>query len=205
MTEELETDIEAWAGAHGFVPADEQISGTTPLLRMGELGTTDAAFRGEIDGRDTLLVEYSIGSPSFTADFGGDGATSVGFTLFLVFVDASRWPRLTVHPSSYPDHDILKRALHIDHRVHTISAEMDTRYRVIAASAIPAAQLGDLFTPELVAWWLAQSPEISVDIEDHAEHGGYLSVAHAGLGIGGAGLDQLLDQTTRMLTAFAPA
>ena len=205
MTEELEPDVEEWASAHCFVPADEQIRGTTPLMRQGGLGTTDAAYRGEIDGRDTLLAEYSIGSPSFTADFGGDGATSVGFTLFLVAVDASRWPRLTVHPSSYPDRHILKRALHIDHRVHTISAEMDARYRILAATSIPAAQLADLFTPELVEWWLAQTPEISVDIEDHAKHGGYLSVAHAGLGIGDAGLDQLLAQTARVLSAFAPA
>jgi hypothetical protein len=205
VTEELEPDVEGWARAHGFAPSDDQISGTTPLLRLGELGTTDAAYRGQIDGHDAWLAEYSIGSPNVTADFGGDGVRSAGFTLFVLGVDASRWRRLTVHPSSYPDHDIVKRALHIDHRVHTISAEMDARYRIIAASAIPDAQLADLFTPELVEWWLAQSPEISVDIEDHAERGGYLSVAHAGFGIGDAGLDQLLGQTSRLLTAFAPS
>ena len=207
MTEELEPDVEGWARAHGFVPSTDEISGTTPLMRLGELGTTDAAYGGQIDGRDAWLAEYSIGSPDFTADLGGDGtsSSSMGFTLFVVGVDASRWPRLTVHPSRFPDHDFVKRALHIDHRVHTISAEMDGRYRVIAASAIPEAQLAELFTPELVEWWLAQSPELSVDIEDHAKHGGYLSVAHAGFGIGDAGLDQLLGQTVRLLSAFAPA
>jgi hypothetical protein len=203
VTEELLPDVDAWAGAHGFARSDEQISGATPLLRLGELDTTDDAYRGEIDGHFALLAEFSIGSPNLTAEFGGDGITSVAFTLFLVGVDASRWPRLTVHPSRYPDHDIIKRVLHIDHRVHTVSPEMDARYRIIAASEIPDQRLIDLFTPDLVTWWLAQSPEISVDIEDHPGDGGYLSVARAGLGIGDSGLDQLLEQTTRLLAAFA--
>jgi hypothetical protein len=204
VTDELQPDVDAWARAHGFAPSDEQISGATPLLRLGELDTTDDAYRGEVGGHSAFLAEFSIGSPNVTAEFGGDGISSVAFTLFLVSVDASRWPRLTVHPSHYSDHDIVKRVLHIDHRVHTISPEMDARYRVIAASATPDRQLGDLFTPDLVAWWLAQSPEISVDIEDHPG-GGYLTVAHAGLGIGDDGLDQLLGQTSRLLAAFAPS
>jgi hypothetical protein len=107
-------------------------------------------------------------------------------------------------PEPLPDHDIVKRVLHIDHRIHTISPEMDARYRVLAASAISDRQPSDLFTPDLAAWWLAQSPEISVDIEDHPG-GGYLTVAHAGLGIGDDGIDQLFGQTAGLLAAFAPS
>jgi hypothetical protein len=82
---------------------------------------------------------------------------------------------------------------------------MDDRYRVMAATDIPDAQLAALFTPQLVEWWLAQTPEISVDIEDHGEHGGYMTVAHSGFGIGDAALDQLLEQTTRLIAAFTAA
>jgi hypothetical protein len=204
VTEELLPDIDAWASAHGFAASDAQLSGATPLLRLGELGTTDDAYEGEIGGHVAYLAEFSIGSPSMSAEFAADGIRSEAFTLFLVNVNAARWPRLTVHPSSYPDHDYVKRLLHIDHRVHTVSPEMDERYRVIAASAIPDRQLAELFTPDLVAWWLEQRPELSVDIEDH-DRVGYLSVAHAGLGIGDDGLDRLLAQTTHLLSVFAPA
>jgi hypothetical protein len=204
VTDELRPDIDTWAQAHGFTQSADQISGTTPLLRLGELGTTDDAYRGEIGGRAAWLAEFSIGSPNVTADFGGDGITSEAFTLFLVKIDASRWPRLTVHPSHYPDHDVIRRVMNVDHRIHTISPEMDTRYRTIAATAVPAAQLADLFAPELIAWWLAQDPEISVDIENHSKEGGYLTVAHRGLGIGDAALDQLLQQTEHLVGVFSP-
>jgi hypothetical protein len=202
--DDLVPDIDAWASAHGFAPCSTEISGATPLLRFGEVGTTDDAYEGEVDGHGAYLAEFSIGSPNITAEFAADGLQSEAFTLFLVNLDAARWPRLTVHPSRYPDHDIVKRVLHIDHRVHTVSPEMDDRYRVIAATAIPDRQLADLFTPDLVGWWLAQSPEISVDVEDH-DGTGYLSVAHAGLGIGDAGLDQLLAQTAHLLGVLAPS
>jgi hypothetical protein len=205
VTEELLPEVDPWARAHGFAPSADQIGDPTPLLRLGEFGTTDDAYRGEIAGHDAILAEYSIGSPNLSAEFGGDGMSTQGFTLFLVMLDASAWPRLTVRPSTYPDHDFFKRVLHRDHRVQTVSPEMDERYRVIAATGIPDAQLAALFSPELVAWWLAQSPEISVDIEDHGEYGGYLSVAHAGFGIGDAALDQLLEQTTRLVAAFTAA
>ena len=68
----------------------------------------------------------------------------------------------------------------------------------------PEARLDELFTPELIAWWLAQDPEISVDIEDHGERGGYLTVAHHGLGLDASALNQLFEQTRRMLAAFVP-
>jgi hypothetical protein len=205
VTEELLPEVDAWARAHGFAPFADQIGDPTPLLRLGEFGTTDDAYRGEIAGHDAILAEYSIGSPNLTAEFGGDGMSTQGFTLFLVTLDAAAWPRLTVRPSSYPDRDFFKRVLHRDHRVHTVSPEMNDRYRVTAATGISDAQLAALFTPELVEWWVRQSPEISVDIEDHGEHGGYLSVAHAGFGIGDAALDQLLEQTTRLVAAFTAA
>jgi hypothetical protein len=204
VTEESLTDVEAWAGAHDFKPSDEQISGATPLLRLGELDTTDDAYKGTIDKHEAWLAEFSIGSPNFTADLGGDGLIEEAFTLFLVSVDASRWPRLTVHPSHYPDHDLIRRAFHVDHRVHTVSPVMDARYRVLAATETPDEQLDELFTPELIAWWLAQDPEISVDIEDHGERGGYLTVAHHGLGLDASALNQLFEQTRRMLAAFVP-
>jgi hypothetical protein len=204
MTEETRTDIDVWAAAHGFSPTDDQISGATPLLRMGEIGTTDDAYVGAIDGHDAWLAEFSIGSPNLTAEFGGDGVSLEAFTLFLVAVDASKWPRLTVHPSAYPDHHFFKRAFHIDHRAHTVSPEMDDRYRVISAKGIDDEQLMQLFTPDLIAWWLEQDPMISVDIEDHRKHGGYLTVAQPGLGVGESDLDRLFEQTKHVLAAIAP-
>jgi hypothetical protein len=203
VTEESLTDIEAWARAHDFTPSDDQISGATPLLRLGELDTTDDAYKGTVDRHDAWLAEFSIGSPNLTAEFGGDGINSEAFTLFLVSVDASRWPRLTVHPSHYPDHDLIRRAFHVDHRVHTVSPVMDARYRVLAATETPDDQLDELFTPELIAWWLAQDPEISVDIERHEGQDGYLTVAHHDLGLDDSALNQLFEQTRRMLAAIS--
>jgi hypothetical protein len=204
VTEEIHTDIDAWARAHGFDPSDAQLAGATPLLRLGEVGTTDDAYRGTIDEHDAWLGEFSIGSPNITSEFGGDGVSSEAFTVFLVGVDADRWPRLTVHPSRYPDHDLLRRLRRADHRVHTVSAEFDARYRVIASTAIPERRLAGLFTTDLIAWWLDQDPEISVDVELHKRKGGYLTVAHPGLGLDGAALDQLLAQTRRLLAAISP-
>jgi hypothetical protein len=79
---------------------------------------------------------------------------------------------------------------------------MDRRYRVIASNAIPTERLQEFFTSELESWWIAQSPEPIVDIEDHPLHGGYLTVAHLGLSDGDRDLDALQLQTGHLLGAL---
>src|SRR6185312_13489629 len=109
MNDEPRPDIDTWAEAHGFTPSSDQIGGTTQLLDLGMLDTTDAAYRGEVDGHEAVLAEFSVGSPDWSEAFGGWGVDSTGFTVFLLFVDASRWPRLTVHPSAFSEHDWARR------------------------------------------------------------------------------------------------
>ena len=196
----LRPDLDRWAQARAFAPSQDQFSGTTPFLRLGELDTSDDAYAGQIDEHEAWITEYSIGSPRATAALGDMRLNIVSFTVFVVRVDASLWPRLTVHPARYSDHDLFRRLLHADHRVHTVSPEFDAHYRVIASEQIPDSQVGELFSSDLVSWWLAQDPEICVDIEYHEREGGFLSVAHPGLGLDDSALDQLLTQTQRILS-----
>jgi hypothetical protein len=205
MTDEPRPDIDLWAEAHGFTPSTDQIGGATQLLQLGMIDTTDAAYRGEVDGREAVLAEFSVGSPDWSEAFGGWGVDSTGFTVFLMFVDASRWPRLTVHPSRVSDHEWARRLLHAERRVHTTSAQMDERYRIVASRHIPKEQLAAVFTPELTDWWVAQEPEVLLDIEDHGEEGGFLTVARMGMGIGDEALTALQAQTAHLLAAFFPA
>jgi hypothetical protein len=205
MSTEPRPDIDAWAEAHGFTPSTDQIGGTTQLLDLGMLDTTDAAYRGEVDGHEAVLAEFSLGSPDWSEAFGGWGVDSTGFTVFLMFVDASRWERLTVHPSRFSDHEWARRLLHAERRVHTASPQMDERYRIVASRHVPDDQLAATFTPELTAWWVAQEPDVLLDIEDHGEEGGFLTVARMGMGIGDEALTTLLGQTARLQAAFFPA
>ena len=202
---EPRTDIDAWAEAHGFTPSDDQVGGTTQLLDLGMIDTTDAAYRGAVDGHEAVLAEFSVGSPDWSEAFGGWGVDSTGFTVFLLFVDASRWPRLTVHPSAFSEHDWARRLLRADRRVHTSSEGMDERYRIVASRDIPDEQLAAVLTPELVEWWVSQDPEVLLDIEDHGEAGGFLTVARLGMGIGEEGLSRLQAQTAHLVNAFFPA
>ena len=204
MNGEPRPDIDAWAEAHGFTPSDDQVGGTTQLLDLGMIDTTDAAYRGAVDGHEAVLAEFSVGSPDWSEAFGGWGVDSTGFTVFLLFVDASRWPRLTVHPSAFSEHDWARRLLRADRRVHTSSEGMDERYRIVASRDIPDEQLAAVLTPELVEWWVSQDPEVLLDIEDHGEEGGFLTVARLGMGIGDEALSRLQAQTARLVNAFFP-
>ena len=198
------TDIESWAAANDFAASDEEIGGATPLLRSGLLGTTASSYRGRIDDREALLAEFSIGSPDWSEEFGGSGTTSNLFTVMLVGVDATRWPRLTVHPTAFSEHDWIRRLLRADHEVDDVSPAFEEKYRVIASRAIPADQVRGLFTPELVNWWLAQPTSLLVDVEDHDEHGGYMTVAHSGLAGSTAELDDLRAQTSHLAHLLDP-
>jgi hypothetical protein len=204
MDDELRADIDAWAEAHGFTPSTDQIGGATQLLDLGMLDTTDAAYRGVVDGREAVLAEFSLGSPDWSEAFGGWGVDSTGFTVFLMFVDGARWQRLTVHPSRFSDHDWARRLVRSDRRVHTSSAQMDERYRIVGSRHIPADQLAAVFSPELTAWWVGQEPDVLLDIEDHGEEGGFLTVARMGMGIGDEALTTLQGQAARLLAAFFP-
>lgn len=202
MPDDTLPGIGEWARASGFAAAEDELGGATPFLRLGELVTTDSCYRGEIGGSPAWVGEVSIGSPNLSAEFGGDGITAQSFTVVLVRADARAWPRLTVHPSRFPDRDLLRRAVRLDHRVHTVSPAMDRRYRVIAAREIPDARLAALLTSELTDWWLAQDPEIAVDVEDHADGGGFLSVAREGIALGGDEVAVLAGQAARLLAAL---
>src|SRR6476469_7953248 len=115
---EIAPDVDCWARALGF------------------LDVTDDVYRGAVGDHAALLAEFSVGSPSVSEGFGGAGANFSIFTLLLIGVDAHLWPRLTVHPAAFSDHAWMRRIFHKDHKIHTVSPEMDSRYRVIASDAI---------------------------------------------------------------------
>jgi hypothetical protein len=202
MADEIAPGIDVWARANGFAASDDQLAGATPFLRLGELVTTDSCYRGEIGGCPAWVGEISIGSPNLSAEFGGDGISGQGFTVVLVRIDASAWPRLMVHPSDFPDRDLLRRAARLDHRVHPVSAGMDERYRVTASRDIPDDRLAALLTPELTAWWLEQDPRIATDVEDHGDDGGFLSVAREGVALSADEVAVLAGQAARVLAAL---
>jgi hypothetical protein len=191
--DEIAPDIDAWARAHGFEPSDEQIGGSTPLLRMGVSDVTATAYSGPVGEHSALLSEFSIGSPGLSDAFGGSSTSSTWFTLFLFAVDASRIRRLTIHPSHYDGRDWVARLLHQDRRVDGINPALDDRYRVIASTDASDDRLAAFLDDAFTGWLLAQT-ELAVDIEDHAEHGGYLMVARSGIGLSDADLDILLGQ-----------
>ena len=204
MAGDTRTDVELWAAAHGFEPVQAEVRGATPLLRLGEIDTTDSAHRGRIGDTDALLVEFSIGTPGLSQAFGGEGVDTTNFTLFLIEIDASAWPRLTVHPRGFSGHDWVRRLLGRDREVEGLPGGFDRRHRVIAATAIPDARVHELLGEQLVGWWLAQDPEPILDVEQQAG-GGYLTVAHAGIGTGAPALDALEAQTVRLLAAVTAA
>src|SRR5262249_9575588 len=131
----------------------------TPLLRTGFLDTTDVAYTGDIDGRDTVLAEFSVGTPTIGEEFGGSGTSSTEFTLFLIAVDGEPWPRLTVHPTSFSERTWTRRLVQLDHEI-SVSPEMDERYRIIAARKVSTERVHALFTADVVAWWLAQDRDL---------------------------------------------
>jgi hypothetical protein len=199
---EPRTEMEIWAEAHGYTPTDEEIGGATPLLRSGLLDTTDQVYRGRIEDRDALLAVFSIGSPDWSEQFGGSGTDSSVFTVMLVAVDPGRWPRMTVHPRSLSDHQWLRRLVRSDREVEDVPEPLRERYRVIASTDISDEQLSVLFTDELARWWVAQPTDVIVDIEDHEEHGSYLTVAHGGIAGGPGELDDLVAQTSHLMKLF---
>jgi hypothetical protein len=70
---------------------------------------------------------------------------------------------------------------------------------VIASTDISDEQLNALFTDELSRWWVAQPTDVIVDVEDHEEHGAYLTVAHGGIAGGPGELDDLVAQTSHLM------
>jgi len=201
---DFSTDIESWAAANGFAASEDEIGGATPLLRSGVLGTTDVVYRGRIEDREVLLAEFSIGSPDWSDQFGGSGTDSSVFTVMLTAVTEGRWARMTVHPKRLSDHHFLRRLVRADREVDDLPAALQETYRVIASTSIPEGQLRGLFTEELATWWLAQPTEVIVDVEDHEGHGGYLTVAHAGIPGDSAELDDLLAQTSHLAQLIDP-
>jgi hypothetical protein len=202
--EEPRTALETWASTHGYTPSDEEIGGATPLLRSGLIDTTDQVYRGRLEDRDVLVAEFSIGSPDWSEQFGGSGTDSSVFTVMLVAVDPGRWPRLTVHPRSLSDHQWLRRLIRSDRDFDDLPEAFHDRYRVIASTDISDEQLRGLFTEELAAWWVSQPSDVLVDVEDHDEHGSFLTVAHAGVADGPGELDDLVAQTTHLMRLIDP-
>jgi hypothetical protein len=199
--DEIAPAVDGWARAHGFSPSDQQIGGATPFLRLGMLDVTDDSYQGNVSGLPAWLSEFSIGSPGASEAFGGAGVTANQFTLLLVSVDATAWPRLTVHPAHFSDHDWIGRLLHHDRAVHGLGDRFDHRYRVIAATSIPDQQVHELFGSGFAGWCLEQD-DLVVDVEHHEPEHDYLLVATSGIGIGDQRLDTLLSQTEHVLEAF---
>ena len=191
--DEVAPDIDGWARARGFEPTDQEIGGSTPLLRLGVSDVTATAYAGAVGDRQALLSEFSIGSPGVSDAFGGSGTASTWFTLFLFAVDASRVHRLTIHPSHFTDRGWFSRLMHHDRQIEDVGSEFDERYRVMASTDAPPERVSGFLDAEFVEWLLAQG-ELAIDIEDHGRHGGYLVVARAGIGIGDEALDALYEQ-----------
>ena len=201
---ELRPDIEQWALAHGFTPSERALRGETSLLRLGMMDMTAAAYAGAVAGRDALLAEFSIGSPSISDAFGGSGVQGSWFTLFLLDVDAAAWPRLTVQPGRFHDGDWLARLLHRDdHPVRGIGAEFDRLYHVRADRSVTDERLGRLFDADFVSWCVAQG-ELVFDVEQ-GDTGGHLVVARRGIGIGDEALTSLLAQAEHVAARLASA
>jgi hypothetical protein len=196
--DEIAPDIDAWARAHGFEPSEQQIGGSTPLLRLGVSDVTATAYAGPVGEHRALLSEFSIGSPGLSDAFGGSGTSSTWFTLFLFQMDASRIHRLTIHPSHFSDRDWVGRLLHQDRLIDDIGGGFDDRYRVIASTDARPETIAALLDAAFVTWLLSQG-ELAIDIEDHDEHGGYLVVARAGIGLAAAELDALLGQADHVV------
>ena len=76
--DEVAPDIDVWARAHGFEPSDEQIGGSTPLLRLGVSDVTATAYLGPVGDHQALLSEFSIGSPGVSDAFGGPARAARG-------------------------------------------------------------------------------------------------------------------------------
>ena len=62
-----------------------------------------ASYAGPVAGRDAVLCEFAVGSPSLSDAFGGDGVEGSWFTLFLVTIDDPGFRRLTVHPKTHAE------------------------------------------------------------------------------------------------------
>jgi hypothetical protein len=191
--DEIAPDIDVWARAHGFEPSDQEIAGTTPLLRLGVSDVTATAYVGDVGERQALLSEFSIGSPGVSDAFGGSSNSSTWFTLFLFAVDASHVHRLTIHPTHFSDHERLGRFLHHSQLIEDIGPEFDERYRVIASTDVSRERISAVLDQEFIEWLLAQG-ELAIDVEDHGKHGGYLVVARAGIGLADGELDELMAQ-----------
>ena len=101
-TDELVPDVEVWAEAHGFSAIEWSPNGETPLLREGMMPIAAASYAGPLAGRDAVLCEFAVGSPSMSDAFGGDGVEGSWFTLFLVRIDDPGFRRLTVIPRATP-------------------------------------------------------------------------------------------------------
>jgi hypothetical protein len=200
--DEIAPDVDGWARAHGFTPSGQQVGGATPFLRLGMMDVTDDAYQGTVGGREALLSELSIESPDASEAFGGSGGVASQFTLLLVAADAGAWPRLTLHPAHFGDHDWVGRLLRQDRAVSGLGERFDQHYRVIASTEIPDRQLHELFDQRFQDWCLQQD-DLVMDVEAHPGHGGYLMVATAGFGIGDQRLDTLLEQTEHVLEQFA--
>jgi hypothetical protein len=53
----MQSNLDGWARAHAFAPSQDQFSGTTPYLRLGELDTTDEAYAGQLDRHDAWIPD----------------------------------------------------------------------------------------------------------------------------------------------------
>jgi hypothetical protein len=201
QTDELEPDVEAWAESHGFASIEWTPNGETPLLREGMLPIAAASYSGPVAGRDAVLCEFAVGSPSISDAFGGDGVEGSWFTLFLVTIEDPGFRRLTVHPKSHAERDWWNRLLGRDDVRETGDVGFDDDHQVIASSDLEHERFAELIGGEFIRWANANKG-VMVEVERHEQGDAYLLVALPGIGIGDAGLDRLQAATERMLLEF---
>jgi hypothetical protein len=202
--DEIASDIDGWARAHGFTPIEWTPSGETPLLREGVLDIAADAYTGPVEGRDdAILSEYSVGSPGASEVIGGGGVDSSWYTMYLLVIADPGYRRLTIHPHALADRDWWNRLRGRDHRREIGDDEFDRSHQVIASSDLDEAGVADVIAP--LRPILASLPDLLIEVESHDGVGSWLLVAHPGIGIGDERLDALHAACGRALAALDPA
>jgi hypothetical protein len=195
------TPLERWAAAHQFTPSERAIEGETPLLRQGLVDVATDLHEGELDGRPARVFNLYVDAAGLPVP-GDTGVTTAAFTVLLVEVDAPAWPRVTIHPAEFSEGSWLTRLLHRDeHRVESIHAAFDARFRLRVADSTGDADVDRLRTSELIEWAIEQ-PSLIFDLENNVDTGDSLVVAAPGDEVDEAVIDRLADQARRLAAWF---
>ena len=194
------TPLERWAAAHGFAATERVLAGETPLLRQGLVDVATDVHEGELDSRPARVFTLYVDAAGLPVP-GDTGVTTAAFTVLLVEVNAPAWPRVTIHPAEFSEGSWLSRLIHRgDHRVHSVDAAFDERFRLRVADSTDDVDVDRLLDSELIAWCIEQ-PSLIFDLENNVDTGDSLVVAAPGAEVDEAVIDRLADQA-RWLAAW---